>query len=95
MIDYTPKKKVETYAKFSNKYSTDKKYSIDGVVVTRLYVRETNHYPSKVTPGGSGVLKERAKYTGDNLIGISVIHKSCMQPIFDKQLAKDVAKMRR
>lgn len=35
------------------------------------------------------------QYTGNELIGISVIHKSCLQPIFTRQEAIDAAKMRR
>lgn len=39
--------------------------------------------------------KEENVYTGNNLIGISIIHKSCLQPIFSKQSAEDAANMRR
>ena len=35
-------------------------------------------------------------YTGEQkLLGISTLHKSCLQPVFDKQTAIDNAKMRR
>lgn len=34
-------------------------------------------------------------YTGSDVIGISIVHKSCLQPIFNKDAAVDVAKMRR
>jgi hypothetical protein len=34
-------------------------------------------------------------YTGDQMIGIAVLHKSCLQPVFNHQAAEDVAKMRR
>jgi hypothetical protein len=46
---------------------------------------------------GSGVaVKKNAQmYTGDECIGIAVMHKSCLQPIFNRQSAEDVAKMRR
>ena len=39
--------------------------------------------------------KPAPTYTGENIIGIAVMHKSCLQPIFNKQAAEDVAKMRR
>jgi hypothetical protein len=39
--------------------------------------------------------KQPMQYTGNELIGISVIHKSCLQPIFTQQEAIDAAKMRR
>ncbi len=35
-------------------------------------------------------------YTGERkLLGISTLHKSCLQPVFDKQTAIDNANMRR
>jgi hypothetical protein len=35
-------------------------------------------------------------YTGEQkLLGIATLHKSCLQPVFDADYAKDVAKMRR
>jgi len=44
---------------------------------------------------GSTAPQQRREYTGSNMIGISIIHKSCLQPIFSEQAAKDVANMRR
>lgn len=34
-------------------------------------------------------------YTGDKCIGVTVMHKSCLQPVFNKEEAVDAAKMRR
>lgn len=45
--------------------------------------------------GNTGAKKEEKRYTGDKLIGIAVMHKSCLQPIFTKESAKDSANMRR
>lgn len=39
--------------------------------------------------------KPNQKYTGDNVKGIVVQHKSCLQPVFNQQEAIDSAKMRR
>ena len=39
--------------------------------------------------------KEQLAYTGNKLIGISVLHKSCLQPIFSQEEAIDSAHMRR
>jgi hypothetical protein len=55
---------------------------------------------SKLTTGGfgdgaTGLKKEEQKYTGDKLIGIAVMHKSCLQPVFSKESARDSANMRR
>jgi hypothetical protein len=34
-------------------------------------------------------------YTGDNVLGIAVQHKSCLQPVFSQESAIDSAHMRR
>jgi len=57
--------------------------------------RSTNHIPSLDTGKGVAVKKEVQQYTGTECIGVAVMHKSCLQPIFNKQSAEDVAKMRR
>lgn len=50
---------------------------------------------SRVTPGGSTAKKATPVYTGDKVLGIAVLHKSCLQPVFTEEQALDVAKMRR
>lgn len=60
-----------------------------------LSTRTTRTIPSLVTPGGDTNLKETPEYTGDKMIGISIIHKSCLQPIFSEEAAVDAANMRR
>jgi len=57
--------------------------------------RSTNHIPSLDTGRGLAAKKEVQQYTGTECIGVAVMHKSCLQPIFNKQSAEDVAKMRR
>lgn len=44
---------------------------------------------------GSTAPKEAKVYTGDLMVGISIIHKSCLQPVFSQQAAMDAANMRR
>ena len=39
--------------------------------------------------------KQIPKYTGTEILGIAVQHKSCLQPIFNSDAAKDSASMRR
>jgi len=46
-------------------------------------------------PTGVAVRQEPNVYTGDNLIGIAVMHKSCMVPVFRKQDLEDIGRMRR
>lgn len=45
--------------------------------------------------GQTGAKKDEKQYTGKNLVGIAVMHKSCLQPVFSKESAKDSANMRR
>lgn len=35
------------------------------------------------------------RYTGTEIIGVTVLHKSCLQPVFNQQEAIDAASMRR
>ena len=39
--------------------------------------------------------KPSPQYTGNQVLGVTVLHKSCLQPAFSKQDAVDAAKMRR
>jgi hypothetical protein len=62
------------------------------------YQRQNDEIPSLCTNTHEKNItarKEEKIYTGTNLIGISIIHKSCLQPIFSKQAAQDAANMRR
>lgn len=34
-------------------------------------------------------------YTGTKIVGIAVLHKSCLQPVFSREAAEDTARMRR
>lgn len=57
--------------------------------------RLTHNIPSVVTGAGVAVKKPVQQYTGDAMIGIGVLHKSNSVPIFSKQDATDISKMRR
>jgi hypothetical protein len=37
----------------------------------------------------------RQQYTGDQVLGITIVHKSCLQPVFSQEAAIDAARMRR
>ena len=54
----------------------------------------THHIPSRVTAGHDTTPNVKV-YTGTEIIGIAVMHKSCLQPMFNKQAAEDSAHMRR
>ena len=101
-----PKAEREAYAKWCAKYDikpegkTKKKptnmIKLPGTVYTP-FIRETIRYPSRDT-GHSGVVTTGVKkytYTGDKMLGIAVMHKSNLVPIFTEENAMDVSRMRR
>ena len=55
----------------------------------------SNHIPSRNTGEGIASSKPAQQYTGTEIIGIGQLHKSNGIPIFKKQDAEDLAKMRR
>ena len=55
----------------------------------------THHIPSVNTGDGIASSKAAPQYTGSEMIGITILHKSCLQPVFSEQEAKDAASMRR
>ena len=58
--------------------------------------RSTKHMPSNIKHAAGACTKPEPKvYTGTECIGIAVMHKSCLQPVFSKKAAEDAAKMRR
>jgi hypothetical protein len=57
--------------------------------------RSTAHIKSLGQDNGVAVLKPVQQYTGDKMIGIAVMHKSCLQPVFSQEAAADSASMRR
>ena len=57
--------------------------------------RLTNRIPSVDTGAGVAALKPRQQYTGTAMLGIGVLHKSNSVPIFSKEEATDISKMRR
>lgn len=66
------------------------------VVQTGVYRRETPNYPSVTSTGTHTAEKrERDTYTGDKLLGIAMMHKSNLVPIFNPEHAKDISTMRR
>jgi hypothetical protein len=57
--------------------------------------REPQNIPSRDSGMGVAAAPAPKVYTGTECIGVTVLHKSCLQPVFDKQSAVDAAKMRR
>jgi len=57
--------------------------------------RETPRVESQDTGWVPCVKVKDNEYTGSAVVGIAVQHKSCLQPVFNKEAAKDSASMRR
>ena len=59
------------------------------------YVRETPHIPSLNTGFGNATKAPTKVYTGDKIVGIATLHKSNAVPVFHKEDAVEISKMRR
>jgi hypothetical protein len=57
--------------------------------------RGTDHIPSLNTGVGTAVRAPDKVYTGNSVVGISTLHKSNGVPVFSKEEAIDISKMRR
>jgi hypothetical protein len=57
--------------------------------------RESPKIPSGDTYDSFSATKREMKYTGDKLLGIATMHKSNAVPVFRKEDAEDIARMRR
>lgn len=67
---------------------------IDPVVKGPQVPPSTGPLKAKFVPH-EGTAKQRMTYTGDKILGIGVRHKSGLEPVFSKEQAEDLAKMRR
>ena len=84
--DRTNRKNIQSQSKF------------DPTVNSRVVVdprRLTNHIPSLDTGKGLAAKKEVQQYTGTAMLGIGQLHKSNSIPVFSKEDAVDISKMRR
>ena len=94
---YTPKAQTEKYKKFARPGSVAK-VKINPVVDQPTMRQDSLDYkkiPSKVTTGGSTAAKNSPVYTGSEVKGISLVHKSGFMPVFSQEQAVDFANMRR
>ena len=81
--------------------STPKKFKAAKLVAAPAdgFVSSKQKYPSlnldATQLGNAGARKPENVYTGDRLIGIAVMHKSCLVPVFSREDAVEISKMRR
>lgn len=62
---------------------------------TTTFIRTSPKVPSGDTYDSFVGAKKEKQYTGDKLMGIAVMHKSNLVPVFKQQDAEDIARMRR
>ena len=75
----------------------DKKKKLMGVAKPDLSVQSTNNIKTSDKICSNGSIKEKPTYTGTEIVGFVVTHKSVSMPIRkdNKQAAIDAASMRR
>ena len=63
----------------------------------KSYRGQNDPQPQSLSTWTTGAVASKVvpKYTGENVLGVTIVHKSCLQPIFNKDAAVDAAKMRR
>jgi ATP-dependent DNA ligase len=90
---YQPRQREQSFPKFASK-PVKITQRVDPVV--RGFVpRQTEKHQSLSSFGGTASKKDSQQYTGGNILGISILHKSCLQPVFTQEQAIENASMRR
>lgn len=91
------RQQAEAWQDLLKKYEPNKKVEAKTLSKPAPYRRETPHIPSLNSVNSCGVATKAPDkvYTGTNIVGISVEHKSRLVPVFSKEQAEDIAKMRR
>ena len=101
------KKKLENLKKRHNRYIKSLGVNIDvdtGEIMSSFEgypfpdLSTDPNYPkcSDKIPVGTGIKKEAQQYSGKRkLLGIGIMHKSNLVPIWDEEGAKEISKMRR
>lgn len=86
------------FPKFAGKYASPGFIpgSVPGLKPATPYRRETPHYPSLTSTGPASTAKrDNPRYTGTACLGVAVMHKSNLVPVFTQDQAIDTATMRR
>jgi hypothetical protein len=82
----------------TNRKNIQSQFKFNPTVNSRVVVdpsRLTNHIPSLDTGKGLAAKREVQQYTGTAMLGIGQLHKSNSIPVFSKEDAVDISKMRR
>lgn len=101
IADEELKAKWAAVPKLAGKYETKKKGKAKVKAKPKNVTVLSPAVPDQLRPAtgkfdnGVGAQPTAKTYTGDKVLGIAVMHKSCLQPVFSEEAAKDSAKMRR
>lgn len=88
-------KSIEDYVAYrQGKYNPKLSGSVPSPLEAKTLRRVTPVIPSS-NEIGVGLATKAKEYTGTRIIGIAVLHKSCLQPVASKKDAEEIAKMRR
>jgi len=89
-------KTIAEYVSYRQGKSKTEPKMIKEPMKAATYIRPSPVVPSSGDQVGHIPAKPAMAYSGERkLIGIAVLHKSCLQPVFSRQDAEDIAKMRR
>lgn len=88
-------KTLDEYIAYRQGKANTETKSIKDPFKPERYIRPSPIIPSSGDQVGHIPAKPVMSYSGERIIGIAVLHKSCLQPISSRQEAEDVAKMRR
>lgn len=91
---YRPKKKQTKSGGVYSKY-TPPPFKTKSDLTQSFRRNDYSDLPSVSSGPAVTAKKESIMYSGDKLIGISIIHKSCLAPVFSQEEASDAAHMRR
>ena len=92
---HLPEKSFNAWMRIRKGKSTYKPRTIKSPFEATTAIRKSPKVPSGNGVGSVGRKKPENKYTGDKLMGIATMHKSNMVPVFRKEDAEDIARMRR
>lgn len=90
-------KSLDQYIAYrQGKYKPEIKGVVKDPMKATTYRRPSPVVPSYGDQVGSGFAKPEQKYTGERkLLGVAVMHKSNLVPVFEQKDAEELAKMRR
>lgn len=85
---------LEEYLTYKSGKRRVKTKAVANPLVAKSHERSGNNIPTS-DKVGNGFASKANTYTGNKLIGIAVMHKSNLVPVFTKEDAVEISRMRR